>query len=408
MSTVVRVQLSVMMFIQFFIWGSWFVTLGTYLTALNFEGAQIGAAYSTTGWGAIIAPLVAGMIADRFFRAEVVMGILHLVGAGLLYYASTITDAGMMFWVLIAYGICYMPTLGLVNAISFNQMDDPGQEFGVVRAFGTLGWIVAGLLIGYVLVNIVDGVEATAIPMQMAAVSSLVMGIYSFTLPKTPPKSAGQSQSFAQMFGLDAIKLLRDRSFLIFVIGSLLVCIPLGFYYGFANAYFNSEGMANAAGKMTFGQMSEALFLLIMPFFFKRLGIKYMLMLGMLAWVVRYVLFAYGDGGSMIWLLYGGIILHGICYDFFFVTGQIYVDKEAPKEIQASAQGFIALITYGVGSVIGANVSGQIVSAYTDADGVINWETVWLIPAGMALVVLILFALLFKNPDHHTNGEEAA
>lgn len=407
----VRTQLSVMMFLQFFIWGAWIVTLGTYLgMGLKFGGDAIGKAYSTMPWGAILAPFIVGMIADRFFSAQKVMGILHLVGGVVMFYATSVTSPMLFFWVVLLYAICYNPTLALVNAISFNQMDSPEKQFPAIRVFGTLGWIVAGLIIGFM------KVEDTAIPMKIAAVASILLGVYSFFLPNTPPKSLGHKVKIGDVLGLEALKLMKDRSFFIFVLGSLLICIPLGFYYNFTNLFLNDQEIGNAAGKMTIGQMSEVLFMLVMPFLFVRLGVKKMLLIGMLAWFVRYLCFAYGsndaismpitaDGllGSlaMVLLFYIGIAIHGICYDFFFVTGQIYVDNKAPKAIQASAQGFIALVTYGVGMVIGARISGWIVEKYQLMEGGTiagyDWQTIWKIPALMAIVVIVLFALFFKD-----------
>ena len=397
MNMTVRVQLSIMMFLQFFVWGAYYVTMGNYLGAIGFEGADIGAAYGCMAIAAILAPLSVGIIADRFLPAQIVLGVLHLLGAGLMYYLSMVTDPKIFWWVLLAYALTYTPTLGLVNAISFNKMDDPGKEFPAIRVLGTLGWIVAGLAITYILAKMYgENVEATSIPMKMAAACSFVLGVYSFTLPNTPPQSKGKKVTIGDILGLEAISLLKDRSFLIFTLGSILVCIPLAFYYSFANLFLNEAGMEGVAGKMSMGQMSEVVFMVLMPFFFKRLGVKKMLLIGMLAWVVRYVLFAYGTGDGIAPMLIGGILLHGICYDFFFVTGQIYVDNEAPKSIQASAQGFVALITYGVGMYIGTFISGKVVDAYT-VDGIHNWQTIWIIPAAMAFVVVVLFALLFKD-----------
>lgn len=409
MSLTVRIQLWIMMFLQFFIWGSWGVTLGSYLNQIGFTGGEIGLVYSTTGWAAIVSPLFVGMVADRFFSAQHVMAVLHLVGAGILYYVAGVTEPGTFFLVLLAYSLCYMPTLALVNAISFDQMKDPGAEFPLIRVLGTIGWIVAGLVIGVLSSSLGHNVEETALPLKLAAGSSLALAIFSLFLPNTPPKSKGQEVSFAKLFGLDALSLMKDRSFMVFVLGSLLVCAPLAFYYTFANPFFNEIGMTGAAAKQTMGQGSEIIFMLVMPFFFRYLGVKKMLLIGMLAWVARYVLFAFGDAGfPMEAMLWGGILLHGICYDFFFVTGQIYVDEEAPREIRASAQGFIALVTYGVGMVIGNNVAGWLVGKYTLADGTHTWQTIWLIPAGMALAVTIGFFLLFKDPPRRgANGAPA-
>lgn len=387
-----------MMFLQFIVWGAWYVTMSTYLDAIGFQGGSIGFAYSSTAWGAILAPFLVGMVADRFFPAQIVLGVAHLIGAVLMFLVSRTTDEVPFFVLLLAYAITYMPTLALVNAISFHQMSDPERQFPSIRVLGTLGWIVAGLVIGWM------GIEATAKPMQYAAACSVVLGLYSFTLPNTPPRSKGKSASFGEILGTDALTLMKDRSFAIFVIASLLVCIPLSFYYSFANLFLNESGVENAAGKMTMGQMSEFFFLLVMPFFFKRLGVKMMLLVGMLAWVVRYVLFAYGNSESLVMMFYVGILLHGVCFDFFFVTGQIYVDKKAPAEVRASAQGFIALITYGVGMVIGTWFSGVVAEHYQimDAAGAVaghQWKYIWLIPAAMAFVVIVLFTILFTDKD---------
>ncbi len=384
-----------MMFLQFFIWGAWAVTLGTYLLqTLEFTGTQTARAYSSMPWGAIVAPFIVGMIVDRFFAAEKVLGVLHLAGAALLYWASTITEPGAFFWVLLAYAICYNPTLALVNAISFPQLTSTEKQFPAIRVFGTLGWIAAGLLVGLM------GVEARALPLQLAAACSAVLGVFSFFLPHTPPKALGHRVSVRDVLGLDALVLLKQRSFAVFVIGSLLICIPLAFYYNFTNAFLNEKGIVNAAGKMTIGQTSEALFMLTMPFFFVRLGVKYMLLTAMAAWAGRYLLFAFGTPDDFVLAYYLGIALHGICYDFFFVTGQIYVDNTAPKSVRASAQGFITLITYGIGMLIGTWVSGPVVDHYArlTADGVRHdWTSIWLWPAAMSVVVLALFAFFFGN-----------
>lgn len=398
MSPKVRVQLSVMMFLQFFIWGVWFVTMGTYLAKLGFKGVDIGDAYGTMNWGAVIAPFFVGMIADRFFSAEKVLGVLHLLGGVMLYAAAQVTEPSPFFWMLMGHALLYMPTLALVNAISFHQMKDPGSEFPGIRVLGTIGWIAAGILVGKILKPWNADVEATALPMVIGAGVSIALGLYSFTLPSTPPKSAGKKVTVSDVLNLDALALMKDRSYAILVVSSLLISIPLAFYYNFTNLFLNEiKGVADPAFTMTFGQMSEILFMVLMPFFFRRLGVKKLMILGMLAWVVRYVLFAQGSGGTAAALLYTGIILHGICYDFFFVTGQIYVDRKAPKALQASAQGLIAMATYGIGMLIGARISGLVVDAYAAEGGGHDWGQLWYVPAVMAAVVTVLFALLFRD-----------
>ncbi|HEO72717.1 MAG TPA: MFS transporter [Candidatus Hydrogenedentes bacterium] len=405
MNMTIRIRLSIMMFIEFFVWGAWCVTLGSYLgKGLGFGGVEITNAYSTTAWAAIITPLSVGMVADRFLPAQAVLGVMHLIGAGLMYWLSTITDAGMFFWVLLAYALCYMPTLALVNAIAFKQMTDIEKEFPSIRVLGTLGWIVAGLVISYLLgpafkSQLGDNpIDATKYPILMAAIASLAMGVYSFTLPHTPPPARGQKFSVSDALGLKALGLMKDLSFAVFLIGSLLICIPLAFYYAFTNMFLVDVGVQNVAAKMSMGQMSEVVFMLVMPFFFKRLGVKKMLLVRMAAWVVRYAFFAYGGPDMpLVLMLYGGILLHGICYDFFFVTGQIYVDKAAPPEIRANAQGLIAMVTYGAGMVIGNFVAGRVVDKYTLESGAYVWKTIWTIPGVMGLVVVILFALMFRE-----------
>jgi nucleoside transporter len=291
--------------------------------------------------------------------------------------------------------MCYNSTLALVNAIAFNQMASPEKQFPAIRVWGTIGWIAAGLLVGYL------KIEATAQPILIGAGSSLLLGLLAFVLPHTPPKALGRKVSVRDVLGLDALALLKQRSFAVFVLGSLLICIPLAFYYNFTNLFLNEQGVAGAAGKMTMGQMSEVLFMLVMPFFFVRLGVKKMLIVGMLAWAVRYLLFAFGNASELVIFYYLGILLHGVCYDFFFVTGQIYVDNTAPKSIQASAQGFITLVTYGVGMLIGSLVSGRVVEAYQVMRGTEiaghDWRSIWIVPAVMAFVVIVIFALLFRE-----------
>jgi nucleoside transporter len=334
------------------------------------------------------------MVADRSYATEKLLAVLHLVGSIILYLASTQTAFGPLYTVLLGYTLCFMPTLALSNSLSFRQMRDPGSEFPGVRVLGTIGWIVAGLTIGTL------GLEATALPMRLAAAGSIVLGLFSLALPHTPPQKLGHRPTLGDVLGLDALKLMRDRSFAVFVLGSFLVCIPLQFYYAFTNPFLNEIGVVNAAGKMTLGQMSEIGFMLVMPWFFRRLGVKYMLVVGMAAWAARYVLFAYGDNGALVWMLYAGILLHGICYDFFFVTGQIYVDTKAPADLRAAAQGFIAFVTLGVGMFIGSWLSGLVVDRFSSigAAGVEHaWRAIWLVPAAGAAAVLLLFAAFFRE-----------
>lgn len=384
-----------MMFLEFFIWGAWFVTMSTYLSkTLSADDVQIGLAYQTQSIGAILAPFIIGLIADRFFAAQKILGVLHLLGAALMWYAASRPDFGGFYPVVLIYMIFYMPTLALVNSISFRQMADPASQFPGVRVLGTIGWIAAGLTIGWLSWEVKGLLVNT---FRMAAVASALLGVYSFFLPNTPPPKAGSDKaSISDLLGLDALGLLKDRSFLVFFLGSVLLCVPLSFYYNFTNLFLNESGMEGAAAKMSMGQMSEVAFLIAMPWFFKRLGVKRMLLVGMAAWMLRYLLFSWGDTGAGYWMLILGIVLHGICYDFFFVTGQIYTDERAGERFKSAAQGLITLATYGVGMLIGSYISGYVVNTYKTATAH-DWHQVWLIPAGIAAAVLLGFALLFRG-----------
>ncbi|MEJ1221644.1 nucleoside permease [Sediminicola sp. 1XM1-17] len=404
MNTKIKIQLSFMMFLEFFIWGGWFVTLGTFLgNNLNATGAESAMAFSTQSWGAIIAPFIIGLIADRYFNAEKILGILHLAGALLMYQMYMSTDFAGFYPYVFGYMVLYMPTLALVNSISFNQMKNPAKEFSFVRVFGTIGWIAAGLLISYVFFwDSVEGRQAGLLrnTFLMVSIASAILGVFSFMLPKTPPKVGKDEKiSISAILGLDALKLLKDRNFLVFFISSILICIPLAFYYQNANPFLSEIGMDNPTGKMTIGQASEVLFMLLLPYFFKKFGFKKTLIAGMLAWTVRYMLFAYGNAGDLAFMLIIGIALHGICYDFFFVSGQIYTDSKAGIKYKSAAQGLITLATYGVGMLIGFKIAGIITDTYKGADGLHSWDNIWTFPAIFALVVMVLFAIFFKNEE---------
>lgn len=401
MKSTTRIQLSVMMFLEFFIWGGWFVTLGTFLGSnLQADGAKIGQVFSTQSWGAIIAPFIIGLIADRYFNAEKILGILHLAGAGLMYMMYSSDNITVFYPYVLGYMILYMPTLALVNSVSFKQMKDPEKEFSSIRLFGTVGWIVAGLLISYLFhwdsqENITKGLLKNTF--LLSGIAALVLGLMSFTLPKTPPaKKTGEKVSLKEILGLDALKLLKDKNFAVFFIASILICIPLAFYYQNANPFLSNIGMANPTGKMTIGQISEVLFLLALPIFFSRFGFKKTILVGMLAWALRYVLFAFGNAGDLSFMLLIGIALHGVCYDFFFVSGQIYTNSKAGETHKSAAQGLITLATYGVGMLIGFKIAGMITDAYKTAEG-FDYKMIWLIPAAIAAAVFLLFALSFKD-----------
>lgn len=393
----IRTRLSAMMFLNFFVWGIWFVTMGTYLTKgqIGATGGQTGLAYGTQSLGAIIAPFIIGLIADRFFAAQKILGFLHLAGAALLYFISEQPGFGSFYSLLLIYMILYMPTLALVNSIALGQITNPEKEFSVIRMWGTIGWIVAGLLIGWMAWE--KDPSSLNITFKVGAAVSGLFGIFAFFLPDTPPPKARQKVKLSEILGLDALKLLADKNYLSFFIASILICIPLAFYYAQANVFLNEAGMQGAAAKMTLGQIAETVFLFLMPFFFARFGTKQMLLIGMVAWVARYLLFAYGDNGSNLWMLYGGIILHGICYDFFFVTGQIYTDQKAGPRIRSSAQGLITLATYGIGMYIGFYLAGMYVDKHKIGESMHDWKTIWLFPAMFAAGVAILFFIFFRN-----------
>ncbi|MGZ8523596.1 MAG: nucleoside permease [Chitinophagaceae bacterium] len=404
MKITTRVQLSLMMFLEFFIWGGWFVTLGTFLgNNLNASGGETASVFSTQSWGAIIAPFIIGLIADRYINAEKILGVLHLLGALLMYQMYSSSAVNSFYPYVLLYMILYMPTIALVNSVSFKQMKDPEKEFSNIRVFGTIGWIAAGLLISYLFhwdseENVANGLLKNTF--LLSGIASLALGLFSFTLPKTPPsKNAGEKVNLKQILGLDALKLLKDKNFAIFFIASVLICIPLAFYYQTAHAFLTNIGVTNATGKMTIGQISEVLFLLLLPFFFKKFGFKNTILVGMLAWAIRYILFAYGNAGELSFMLIIGIALHGICYDFFFVSGYIYTNSKAGEQYKSAAQGLITLATYGVGMLIGFEIAGKIADTYQVSEKEFDYKMIWLIPSAIAAAVFLLFAVFFKKEN---------
>ncbi|MEP6683517.1 MAG: nucleoside permease, partial [Parafilimonas sp.] len=392
MKTKTGVSLAIMMFLEYFVWGAWYVTLGTYMGEnLHSTGLEIGSAFGALAIATMISPFIIGMIADRYFAAQKIMGVFHILGAVLLFFATKIFDNGMFFWVILFYSLLYMPTIALSNSIAFQQMNNPGKQFPWIRVFGTLGWIVAGLLIGFL------AIEKTANTFYLAAGVSVILGLFSFFLPNTPPKGKAADATATKAFGTEAFVLFKNIPYVVFFIAAILVCIPLSFYYGFANPFLNELGVNNAAGKMILGQISEGVFILAIPFLFNSIGVKKMLLLGMAAWILRYICFAYGNVGANLWMLYAGIILHGVCYDFFFVTGYMYTEKKAGEKIKNAAQGLFTFATYGVGMFIGTIFSGKVVDKHILGNGLHDWTKIWLVPAYIAVGVLIYFLLFFRE-----------
>ena len=390
MKSSVKFQLMSMMFLMFFGWGAWYGQMSKYLLDnLHATGDQVGNAYTTFAIASIFAPFFVGLISDRFFAAQKVMGFLNILGGIILYFLSLERDPEAFFWYILAYTLCFAPNLALSNSIAMNQMSNPEKEFPSIRVTGTIAWIVVTNIIGFYALG-----DKVAI-FEIAMYTSFLLGIYAFTLPNTPPKG-DKNASVAQILGLDALKLFKDRSFLIFFISSILICIPLSFYYAMANPSLTDSHMSNVENKMSLGQASEVIFMLLIPIAFTRLGVKKMLVVGLVAWIVRFLCFGYGDGISSEWILYIGIILHGVCYDFFFVTGQIYTDQKAGDKIKNSAQGLITFATYGIGMGIGSKLSGIVLDYYT-VNEVKDWQAVWMVPAAIAGVVLLLFVFFFNE-----------
>ena len=388
-------RLSLMMFLQFFVWGGWYVTIGNYMTAVGMTSVTHWA-YTVGPIAAILSPFFLGLVADRFFPLEKVLGIMHLIGGAALIATPYFEKQPVLF--ILGLGIhmlCYMPTLGLTNSLAFHHIENQEKQFPLIRVFGTIGWIVAGILVSAVL-----KADATALPLRVAGGAGILLGLFAFFLPHTPPPAAGTVIRIRQIVGLDALAQLRGSSFWIFIACSFLLCIPLAVYYNFAPIFVNDLGLPAPAFKMSFGQMSEVLFMLSMPWFFRRLGVKWMLAVGAGAWALRYGFFALGAPNGAAAFILGGIVLHGICYDFFFVTGQIYVDRKANPAIRAQAQGFLVLVTYGLGMLIGAQASGLIFNSFLgDATQLTRgqWTQFWTIPAVLAAVVLVVFVVAFRD-----------
>jgi nucleoside transporter len=389
------------MFLQYFVWGTWYVTLNTYLgETLNFTGTQIGLCYGTFAISAMISPFFVGLIADKFFSTEKVLGSLHILGAVLFVVASQAKSFEIFYPSLLLYTLSYTPTMALSNSLSFHQMDDPGKEFPGVRVLGTIGWIAANNVIGIL------GYTHSVGQLYVGAIASLMLGMYCFTLPHVPPKRS-KTTDIKEVMGFDALRLFKSRPFALLMIASVLTCIPLSFYYGFTASFLSDIGMKYIPNKLSLGQVSEIFFMLILPFFLARFGVKKVFIIGMAAWLLRYLCFAYGDIDMNVWMIYAGILLHGVCYDFFFVTGQIYVDNKAPNHLKGSAQGLITFATYWLGMFIGTWFAGRTIDLYT-VDNMPEWTKIWLVPAFIAALVLILFIFLFREKNARAKKMQAA
>jgi nucleoside transporter len=386
----VKIKLMLMMFLQFFVWGAWYGQMSKYMfTQLNASGDQVGNAYLAFSIAMLISPFFIGMIADRYFAAQKVLGVLNLLGAVLLYFITKVSDPSDFFWYILLYCFTFAPTISLTSSIAMRQMASSEKDFPAIRVMGTAAWIIVTNIVGFYALG-----DKVAI-FELAMYAAVVIGIFSFFLPDTPPNNNGKT-TLAQILGVDAFQMFKDRSFLVFFIGSILICIPLSFYYAMANPSLTDSGMTNVENWMSLGQVSEVLFMLLIPFFFRKYGVKWILTIGVIAWIVRFVFFGYGDADTSLWMLYAAIILHGVCYDFFFVSGQIYTDSKAGPAIKSQAQGLITLATYGIGMGIGSKLAGIVTDKYT-IDGVKDWTSIWMVPAGIAFVVLILFLLFFND-----------
>ncbi len=445
MQVATSTRLGAMMFVQFFVWGAWYVGAPLYLVKIGFTGSDLGWTYAVGPLACIVSPFFVGMVADRFFATEKILCALHILGGGCMLIAAALMDPSApaspstINLVFLAHTLCYFPTLALTNSLALHHVTDSQKEFPLIRVFGTIGWIVAGFALAWI--GWGDRLEM----FQLTGAAGILMGLYSLTLPHTPPPSKGKTASWRELAGADAFELFRKPSFAIFMASTFLICIPLAFYFQLAAKAVQLSGIEDVTQAMSYGQISEIFFMLLMPLFFRRLGVKWMLAIGMLAWVTRYALFAIGTPDSVIWMMYGGIVLHGICYDFLFVTGQIYTDMAARKEIRAQAQGLLVLFTLGLGMLIGARVAGvwderntpqetrqlmtevqelgsemaqleaageseqriqelrdQQAAQLQKAQALIDWQSIWALPAGLSALVLLLFVAIFR--DQHSTG----
>lgn len=394
-----KVRLSLMMFLQFFIWGSWYATGGNYMNTHGMTNV-IYLAYTASSIGSIVSPFFLGAIADRFFPVQKVLGWMHILSGIFVFSApffaeGDVVSAPWFLGFLLLHMLCYMPTVSLSTATAFHLLNDKEKEFPVIRVFGTIGWIFAGILVSYVL-----QADATALPMRISGIASVLMGLYSFTLPAIPPPGAAKKFSVRDVIGIDAFKKLNSRPFIIFILGLLLISVPFASYFTYVPVYLKAAGLADPGFKMTFGQMSEIVFLLALPWFFSKFGLKWVMLIGMIAWALRYGLYAVAAPSGIEWLIVIGILLHGVCYDFVYVASQVYIDKKASIEIRAQAQGMFVFIAYGVGQGLGALAAGFIFNnIMTDTSSLSQWQQFWTIPLLFAAVVSVLFLFGFKEKE---------
>jgi len=392
MTPTLYIRLATMVFLHYFVWSCWYNTMAVYLGKLNFTGTQIGLAYGTTAIGALVSPFLIGVIADRYVPAQRLLGVLHLLGAGLLWWISQQTSFSIFYPSLIVYTLTYMAGHGLINTITLTHAPNPAKWFPIVMAAASAGWIAAANVVNFAKLADNNGMFTLACGVAVA------IALYSFTLPNTPPKGDAGPVSASKLLGLDALKLFKDRSFAVFMFCSFLICIPLSFYFTWTGAFLSEMNVADYASKMTLGQVSEVGFLLLLPVLLPFLGAKRIMILGMAAWAVRFALFAYfHEQPTATWMVLGGILLHGMCYDFIFVMGRMYVDKAAGDSLRASAQGLHAVFTLGAGMFVGSWLSGVVAQNYTNVQGVHDWKSIWLVPAIMSAVLIPIFLALFRE-----------
>ena len=392
MSRKLHFQLSVLFFLQFFLWGSWYVTLGTYLIdKLGFSGTEIGLIYGATAIAAAISPFFLGVVADRLYNAEHIMSVLHFCGGIVMWFLSYVESFAWFYPLLIFYALLYIPTFALSTSLAFHHLERAMSDFPKVRVWGTVGWVISGIII-----SVLDW-ESVAYPMQMAAASSILLSIFCRYLPATPPQTASGKLSLKKILGPEVLALFKERSFTILIASLVLIAIPTGFYYSFVTPFLVEIGMQNAAGKMALGQVSEVVIMLFMPFLFAKFSLRWIIGLGLLTWGGRYLLFAFGDIGGLSWMLYVGILLHGVAFNFSALAVQIYIDRIVPAHARSTAQGFVAQITLGFGALIGAFIAGHTVSTYTIDGGGHIWTNIWLVPGVIGIIVTLFFVLFFRE-----------